>query len=81
MAASINSIQTNKFLDLTMGHLRLKNDAALARALDVTAPVISKLRHGRLAFGATLVIRTHELTGWTIKEILAQLPKLRGTKE
>lgn len=81
MAASINSIVTNKFLDLIMSHLGLKNDAALARALEVTAPVISKMRHGRLAFGATLVIRTHELTEWPVKEILAQLPKLRGTKD
>ena len=28
--------------------LKLKNDAALSRALEVAPPVISKIRHGRL---------------------------------
>ena len=81
MAASINTILTNKFLDLVISHLYLKNDAALARELDVRPPVISKMRHGKLPFGAILVIRTHELTNWPVKDILAQLPKLRGAKD
>lgn len=81
MAASIDTIKTNKFLDLIINHLCLKNDAALARALDVSAAVISKMRHGKLPFGATMVIRAHYLTDWTVKEILAQLPTLRGTKD
>lgn len=81
MAASIDAIKTNKFLDLIINHMYLKNDAALARELDVSAAVISKMRHGKLPFGATMVIRAHYLTDWTVKEILAQLPKLRGTKE
>ena len=81
MAASIDAIKTNKFLDLIINHMYLKNDAALARELEVSAAVISKMRHGKMAFGATMVIRAHYLTDWTVKEILAQLPKLRGTKE
>ena len=32
--------------------LKLKNDAALSRALEVAPPVISKIRHGRLPVGA-----------------------------
>jgi len=78
---SINIAQSNHMLDLITTTLKLKNDAALAVAMGADPPVISKLRHGKLAFGATLVIRTHELTGWPIKDILALLPKLRGTKE
>lgn len=39
-----------------------KNDAALARFLEVAPPVISKIRHGRLPVGTELMIRTHDKT-------------------
>lgn len=39
-----------------------KNDAALARFLDVGPPVISKIRHGRLPVGTELMIRAHDKT-------------------
>lgn len=48
--------------------LNVKNDAALARALDVAPPVISKLRGG-VPLGSTLLIRIHECTGWPVKHI------------
>jgi DNA-binding transcriptional regulator YdaS (Cro superfamily) len=38
-----------------------KNDAALARLLDVAPPVVSKWRHARLPMGATHILRIHEL--------------------
>lgn len=41
---------------------RKKNDAALARFLDVMPPVISKIRHGRLPVGNELMIRIHDKT-------------------
>lgn len=63
----------NVILDKMMGELKLKNDAAVARAMEVAPPVISKLRYGRLPFGPNYVIRTHELTGWPIREIKALL--------
>lgn len=46
-----------------------KNDAALAHALDIAAPVVSKIRHGRLDVGATLLLRMHEATGISIHEL------------
>jgi plasmid maintenance system antidote protein VapI len=49
--------------------LDLKNDAALARVLEVQPPVISKLRHGRLPLGATMLIRMHEVSDISIKEL------------
>lgn len=47
----------------------LKNDAALARALEVAPPVISKIRHGRLPIGASLLIRMHEVFDVSIREL------------
>ncbi|MCZ4062062.1 hypothetical protein NB644_04425 [Oxalobacter formigenes] len=49
--------------------LNLKNDAALSRALEVAPPVISKIRHGRLPVGASLLIRMQEISDLSIKEL------------
>jgi hypothetical protein len=47
----------------------LKNDAALSRMLEVAPPVISKIRHHRLPVGASLLIRMHEVTGMSIRDL------------
>lgn len=49
--------------------LKLKNDAALARALHVMPPVISKIRHRKLAVGPSLLVRMHELTGLHVRDL------------
>ena len=49
--------------------LNLKNDAALSRALEVSPPVISKIRHRRLPVTASLLIRMHEVSTLSIKEL------------
>jgi plasmid maintenance system antidote protein VapI len=59
----------NVFLDKVIKSAELKNDAALSRALDVAPPVISKLRHERIAFGPSMAIKVHKLTGMTILHI------------
>lgn len=59
----------NKLLDDLMGAFSIKNDAALARELGVAAPVVSKLRHGRLAVGPTLILTIHEKFGVAVKSI------------
>lgn len=56
-------------LDSLIDKLNLKNDAALARALEIAPPVISKIRHHRLPVGASLLIRMHEISDLTIKEL------------
>ena len=61
----------NNLLDVVIGTLRLKNDAALSRALEVAPPVISKVRHHRLPVGASLLIRMNELSGIDIRELRA----------
>lgn len=59
----------DRLLDALIEHLKLKNDAALSRALEVAPPVISKIRHRRLAVGAALLIRMHEVTELTISDL------------
>lgn len=60
-----------KLLNAVMVKLGLKNDTALAIALEVAPPVISKIRHGRLPIGATILIRMHEVTDIAIRELKA----------
>ena len=59
----------NYLLTSLIGKLRLKNDAALARALHVGPPVISRIRHRRLPVGASLLMRMRELSGLTIEDL------------
>lgn len=59
----------NHLLDILIGKLQLKNDAALARALEVAPPVISKIRHHRLPVGASMLIRMHEVTGMSVRDL------------
>ncbi|MDO8729484.1 MAG: hypothetical protein Q7K26_06445 [bacterium] len=61
----------NNLLDTLVKKLHLKNDAALSRALEVAPPVISKIRHRRLPVGASLLIRMHEISDLSIKELRA----------
>ncbi|TQK10210.1 hypothetical protein [Herbaspirillum sp. SJZ107] len=58
-------------LDAVTKHLNLKNDAALARALEFAPPVISKIRHSKLPVGAMALIRMHEVSGIEIKDLRA----------
>lgn len=59
----------NHLLDTLIRYLNLKNDAALSRVLEVAPPVISKIRHNRLPVGASLLIRMHEVSDLSIKEL------------
>lgn len=61
----------NRVLDAIISRLRLKNDAALSQLLEVAPPVISKIRHHTLPIGATLLIRMHEESDFSISELRA----------
>jgi len=61
----------NRVLDAIIQKLRLKNDAALSRALEVAPPVISKIRHNTLPIGATILLRMHEVSDFSIRELRA----------
>jgi len=59
----------NNLLESLIEKLNLKNDAALSRALEVAPPLISKIRHRRLPVGASLLIRMHEVSELSIRDL------------
>jgi plasmid maintenance system antidote protein VapI len=59
----------NLFLDKLLEILALKNDAALARLLEIGPPVISKLRHERVRVTASMLIKAHDATGLSIGQL------------
>jgi hypothetical protein len=63
----------NRVLDAIIAKLQLKNDAALSRALEVAPPVISKIRHRTLPIGATILLRMHEVSDFSIRELRAMM--------
>ncbi len=68
-ASSVKSYQPAVLLDRLLNLLRLKNDAALAHRLGVDAPVISKVRHGKLPVGPGLLISMQEESGLSIGDM------------
>lgn len=65
-------------LDTVLRRMGLRNDASLARVLDVSAPRLSKVRRGRVAVSADLVLRIHEIGGLPIAELRALLADAAG---
>ncbi|MDP3844035.1 MAG: hypothetical protein Q8Q81_15955 [Oxalobacteraceae bacterium] len=63
------AVDPNHLLDALLQKLNLKNDAALSRVLGVSHPMISKIRHRKLPVGASLLIRMHEVSDLSIKEL------------
>lgn len=59
----------DRLLDAVISTLRLKNDAALSRTLGVAPPMLSKVRHRRLAIAAGLMIQIHDATRMSIDDI------------
>jgi hypothetical protein len=58
-----------RLLDALIEQLGLKNDAALARALEVAPPMISKIRHRALPVGGAMLIRMHEISDLSIADL------------
>ncbi len=69
--SSQDTYDPSHLLDTVRERMQLKNDAALARLLEVGPPVISKIRHRALPVGASLLIRMHEVTQMSIRELRA----------
>ncbi|WP_156368553.1 hypothetical protein [Duganella sp. Leaf61] len=62
-------LDPSRLLNHVKERLGAKSDAALSRALNVAPPVISKIRHSRLAIGDSLKIRILEKMEISIHEI------------
>jgi hypothetical protein len=67
-------------LDAVKYELKLKNDAVLARTLDMTPPAICKVRSGDLPVGSILLLRIHETTGWPTKKIKKMASEKKNSK-
>jgi hypothetical protein len=68
----------DRLLDTLIYRLNLKNDASLSRALEVAPPMISKIRHRRFAVSASLLIRMHEVSQLSIKDLRALMGDRRA---
>lgn len=60
-----------KLLDSIKATNGIKNDAALAVALEVQPPVISKLRSGTLKLGASMIVKMHLAFDIPVRELQA----------
>jgi len=56
-------------LDFLKKEYKLKNDAALAKALGIKPPTVSKLRANRYVMSAEIKIIIHKKTGMSIADI------------
>ena len=58
-------------LDAVIKKMRLKNDAALCRELEISPPVLSKIRSNVIPLGPVQLLRLHEYTGIPTRELKA----------
>jgi len=63
--------EPSNLLDALIERFELKNDAALSRALYLSPPMISKLRNQALPVSAAVLVRMHDVTGLSIRELRA----------
>jgi DNA-binding transcriptional regulator YdaS (Cro superfamily) len=75
--AELATYDPRPLLDTVTECLNVKNDAALSRALAVAPPIISKVRTGKAVVSAALLIRIHEITNISIKELRALMGDFR----
>lgn len=59
----VKTYNPDALLDLLIDRDHLRCDAALARALDVGPPVLSKIRHRTLKISNDLLVRMHDAFG------------------
>lgn len=60
-------------LDCLIEKYNLKNDAALARMLELAPPDISRIRNGHRPVSSAMILQIHDITEWPIKDIKALL--------
>lgn len=70
--------KSGNLFNTIMADLGITSDRKLAEVLEVAAPVISKIRNGKLSVGATMILKAHETLDYEVKrirELLAEKPK------
>ncbi len=63
------------FLDSLIATMKLKNDAALCRAINVKPPAISKIRHAMLPVTPSILLKIHDASAISIADLRAMLYK------
>jgi hypothetical protein len=58
-----------RLLDALLAHFNLRRDSQLADKLGMTRPMICHLRAQRIPVGAALLIRMHETSGLSIRQL------------
>lgn len=59
----------HKVLDTIISEFNLKNDAALAKFLEISPPAVSKIRSGYNKLGGDGILNVYDKTGWSIETI------------
>lgn len=67
--AQANTYSQARLLDALLDHFHLERDSELARRLDMPRSFICRLRKGQSPVGAALLIRMHDESGISIKEL------------
>lgn len=62
-----------RLLDALLRQMQLRSDAALARALEIMPPVLSKIRHRKMPVGASILVRMHIVSELSVRELYALL--------
>lgn len=68
----------NRLLDCLRQEMRLATDEDLSRVLDVEPLLISKIRHGLLPVGPSLLIRMSEISNKSVRELRYLMGDRRG---
>ena len=64
-----NPLTPHPLFDFLIEECELSSDAALARALGVTAPTVSRMRRGTYKVTAEIILRIHKTTGLSVETI------------
>lgn len=66
---------SSKLFDQIIADQGLKNDAALARFLDIKPPQVSKIRHGKLQVTADIILIIYDRCDYSIEKIRVLLAR------
>jgi uncharacterized protein (DUF2336 family) len=60
-------------LDVMSNRFDCKNDAALSRLLQLPPAVVSKLRRKQASITSGILVRMHDITGWSISDLRSHM--------
>lgn len=69
MGKPLSLLDPNAVLNWARWRLKVESDRELALRLDVSPPVISKTRHGRVPLGPVLIVNLLEATDVRLRDL------------